>query len=323
MPEISIIVPVYNVEQYLPRCIESILAQTFRDFELILVDDGSPDNCGVICDEYAKEDNRIHVIHQENGGLSAARNAGIDWAFSNSDSTWISFIDSDDWVHCKYLEALLGAVQKNDVLVSISEYERTSGENPRVDGSWLSPQIWKVEDYFINNNTNAVIACGKLFSKTCFKKIRFPVGKVHEDEFTTYKLLFMSTQVAVIHAPLYAYFVNANGISEGEWSPKRLFAIEAMEERIEYFDKLRMKTMKEDAVSGYIYRLQYYIKQIDELQERKYLRERKMLLKKLRIAIKKYRKEYSLLGHEWAYNVAFPKVMWLYWLLKSRLNDKV
>lgn len=133
----------------------------------------------------------------------------------------------------------------------------------------------------------------------------------------------MSTQVAVIHAPLYAYFVNANGISEGEWSPKRLFAIEAMEERIEYFDKLHMQTMKEDAVSGYIYRLQYYIKQIDELQERKYLRERKMLLKKLRIAIKKYRKEYSLLGHEWAYNMAFPKVMWLYWLLKSRLNDKV
>ena len=97
-PKISVIVPVYNVQQYLHRCVDSILGQTFTDFELILVDDGSPDGCPAICDEYAVKDSRIHVIHQENAGLSAARNTGIDWVLATSDSQWISFVDSDDFI---------------------------------------------------------------------------------------------------------------------------------------------------------------------------------------------------------------------------------
>lgn len=103
---ISVIVPVYKVEEYLPACIESILAQTHEDFQLILVDDGSPDRCGAICDEYAAKDNRIVVIHQENAGVSAARNAGLDWVFANSESRWLNFIDSDDVVSPVYLETL-------------------------------------------------------------------------------------------------------------------------------------------------------------------------------------------------------------------------
>jgi len=113
MPAISIIVPVYKVEAYLARCVDSILDQSFRDFELILVDDGSPDNCGAICEEYARKDSRIHVIHQENGGLSAARNAGIDWAFENSNSQWLTFVDSDDWLHREYLNVLYRAVMQS------------------------------------------------------------------------------------------------------------------------------------------------------------------------------------------------------------------
>ena len=119
MADISIIVPVYKVEKYLHRCINSILKQTYQKFELILIDDGSPDNCGNICDEFAEKDQRIHVIHQENGGLSAARNSGIDWAFANSCSKWLTFIDSDDWVHPQYLEVLLYAATKFNVSVSI------------------------------------------------------------------------------------------------------------------------------------------------------------------------------------------------------------
>ena len=110
MPKISVIVPIYNVEKYLRRCVDSILNQTFSDFELILVDDGSPDNCGKICDEYAVKDRRIVVIHQKNGGLSTARNAGIDWAFVNSNSQYLSFIDRDDWVHPDFLEFLYRAI---------------------------------------------------------------------------------------------------------------------------------------------------------------------------------------------------------------------
>ena len=112
MPQISVIVPIYKVEQYLERCVDSILNQTFTDFELVLVDDGSPDNCGAICDEYAKKNERIVVIHKENGGLSDARNAGIEWALNNSGSEWITFIDSDDWVHIDYLEYLYNSAKK-------------------------------------------------------------------------------------------------------------------------------------------------------------------------------------------------------------------
>ena len=104
MPEISVIVPVYKVETFIHRCVDSILCQSFEDFELILVDDGSPDSCGDICEAYAAKDSRIHVIHQENGGLSAARNTGIDYVMEHSTSKWLAFVDSDDWLHPDFLK---------------------------------------------------------------------------------------------------------------------------------------------------------------------------------------------------------------------------
>ena len=182
---ISVIVPIYKVEKYLHRCIDSVLAQTFTDFELILVDDGSPDNCGKICDEYAEKDNRIHVIHKENGGLSDARNAGIDWAFANSDSEWITFIDSDDWIHPKYLETLYNAVKETGCEISICGYEETTGDSPKVDDINLQAVIVSTEDFFCEHNVNAVVAWGKLYKKELFREIRYPVGKLHEDEFNT------------------------------------------------------------------------------------------------------------------------------------------
>lgn len=235
MPVISVIVPVYKVEPYLRRCVDSILAQTFTDFELILVDDGSPDNCGSICDEYAQKDPRVVVIHQQNGGLSAARNAGIDWAFANSDSQWLSFVDSDDWVHPEYLERLLKAAVENGVSVSICGYAGTAGEEPEVRDTDMIPVLWKPEDFYVAHNTNATIACGKLYRKDCFREIRYPVGKIHEDEFTTYKILFGTDIVAFIQAPFYAYFQNPNSIVRSKWSEKRLDVLDALEERISFF----------------------------------------------------------------------------------------
>ena len=129
MPEISVIVPVYKVEQFIHRCVDSILLQSFYDFELILVDDGSPDQCGAICDAYAAADNRIHVIHQKNGGLSAARNTGIDYVMANSKSHWLTFVDSDDWLHPQTLEVLLKAAEENNSRVSVCGYRETVGEN--------------------------------------------------------------------------------------------------------------------------------------------------------------------------------------------------
>ena len=234
---ISVIVPVYKVEKYIHRCVDSVLNQTFTDFELILVDDGSPDNCGAICDEYALKDNRIHVIHKENGGLSDARNAGIDWAFENSNSEWLTFIDSDDWVHPKYLESLYYAVIESGCSISVCGYQETTGEDPDVDENQLRSIMVDTEQFFCEHNTNAVVAWGKLYKKELFIDIRYPFGKLHEDEFTTYKLLFQSRKIIVVNKALYFYFSNSNGITGSLWTPQHLDQEEGVLSSIHYFKK--------------------------------------------------------------------------------------
>ena len=239
MPTISVIVPVYKVEPYLRRCVDSILDQTYSDFELILVDDGSPDNCGAICDEYAQKDSRVVVIHQENGGLSAARNAGIDWAFANSDSRWLSFIDSDDWIHPQYLERLLDAAEKKDLPVSVTSFQRVSSETDVTiqDLMTANPEIWETEELFCKKNVEATIACAKLYRKELFRDLRYPVGRIHEDEFLTYQILFQTKQVVFLPEPMYWYFQNENGIMHAKWTAKRLDNIDAHREQIRFFRK--------------------------------------------------------------------------------------
>lgn len=243
MSQISIIVPVYNVERYISRCIDSILVQSYDDFELILVDDGSSDSCGKICDEYAETDNRVIVIHQENAGLSAARNAGIDWAFRHSDSQWISFIDSDDWVHKEYLSCLFNAACDHNAAVSVCNFYKTNGETPESDQNSLISQLWPVERLFVEYNIVATVAWGKLYKKSFFDSIRYPVGKIHEDEFVTYQILFRNEQIAVVMEALYMYYQNPLSIMHSKWSTRRLDILEALEERIDFFDALNNEKM--------------------------------------------------------------------------------
>ena len=231
---LSIIVPVYKVEAYLNRCIDSILAQTFTDFELILVDDGSPDNCGTICDEYAGKDSRITVIHQENGGLSAARNAGIEYALK-TDSEWISFIDSDDWIHPDYFTALSAAATRLNVNISVCGFQRTSGEEKESGNTEF--RALTPEEFWCKERIKATVAWGKLYRKNLFHTIRYPVGKIHEDEFTTYRLLFSCEKLAVSDAAFYYYFQNSNGIMNSEWTPKRLVQFDAFRDQVAYFEK--------------------------------------------------------------------------------------
>lgn len=176
MPELSIIVPVYKVEKYLPRCIDSILAQTFGDFELILIDDGSPDGCGRICDEYAQKDKRIVVIHQKNMGVSAARNAGLDIARGR----YIGFVDSDDWIEPQMYEVMVDAIRENgaDMAVCGVRYADEDGKFTRADR--LSEGVYSrdglLEDVFAMPNKLGGGCCNKVFdaSKTAF--VRFKVG---------------------------------------------------------------------------------------------------------------------------------------------------
>ncbi len=237
MPDISVVVPVYKVESYLHRCVDSILNQSYQDFELILVDDGSPDRSGQICEEYASRDQRVHVIHQKNMGLSGARNTGIDWILANSSSRWITFVDSDDWIHPRMLECLEKAAEQQQTKISICGYEETSGKNPQIRQEDLESTAWLPRKFYQEFFVNATIACAKLYHISCFAECRFPLGMTHEDEFLTYRLLFSCEKVAVVPAPLYAYFVNSQGITRCAWSPKRLHAWEAYEQQIDFFQE--------------------------------------------------------------------------------------
>ena len=258
MPVISVIVPVYNVEQYLHRCVDSILNQTFTDFELILVDDGSPDNCGAICDEYAEKDNRITVIHQKNGGLSAARNAGIDWSFANSDSQWLTFIDSDDWVHPQYLEILYNAVCDNNAKVSCCAFESVKEETPFENIAVPNIEIVDTKKFYLENNVNFTVAWGKLYHKSCFSNLRYPVGKIHEDEFTTYKILFEFEDIIFIDEKIYCYFQNPNGIMSSQFSIKRYDVIEALEERNDYFKDREWGNLYETSIQSTYFFINLY-----------------------------------------------------------------
>ena len=230
MPTISVVVPVYKVEKYLNRCIDSILNQTYKNFELILVDDGSPDKAPEICDDYATKYDFVHVIHQKNGGLSAARNSGIEWAFKNSDSQWITFIDSDDWVHPQYLELLLNANITNSTNISFSKLNYIGHyEVPSALDDNILIQAVRAEDVYYDESYDATAACARLFKKYLFKTIRFPVGKWHEDTFTTYKLYFSEKKVSVVDQELYFYFQNSDGIVHSSWNPRKMDLFEAEE----------------------------------------------------------------------------------------------
>ena len=182
MPELSIIVPVYKVEKYLPRCIDSILAQTFGDFELILIDDGSPDGCGRICDEYARKDKRIVVIHQKNMGVSAARNAGLDIARGR----YIGFVDSDDWIEPQMYEVMMDAIRENgaDMAVCGVRYADEDGKFTRADR--LSEGVYTraglLEDVFAMPNKLGGGCCNKVLDASKIASARFKVGMtVSED----------------------------------------------------------------------------------------------------------------------------------------------
>ena len=253
MSSISVIVPVYKVEKYLDRCVKSILAQTYTDFELILVDDGSPDACPQMCDDYEKQDRRIHVIHQKNGGLSAARNAGLDWLYANSQSQWITFIDSDDWVHPTYLESLLDAVKEFNSQVSMCQLLVTENYQIQdISDMKRKAELWNIETAHETEELDPNSSCARLYHRNLFQEIRFPVGKLHEDRFTTYKLLFQSKQIPVISAPLYYYYVNTEGIVHGNWNLRKLDDLEATEQQLKFF--------KENGwIRTYIYTLRDYI----------------------------------------------------------------
>ena len=313
MPNISVIVPVYKVEAFLHRCVDSILAQTYRDFELILVDDGSPDNCGTICDGYAEKDSRIHVIHQRNGGLSAARNTGIDYVFESSNSQWLAFVDSDDWVHPEYLQQLYRAVEQTGCQISACGFYKTAGEPLPDDGDGRI-QVMGAEDYYCGTVHEGItaVAWNKLYHRSLFRKLRYPVGKLHEDEFTTYRAMFAAERIAVTPVRLYGYYQNPNGIMNAQWSPKRMHMLEAFDLQIQYAHDRNYPRLLRKALEASIYSTHDQVGKAPKVF-------RKELRHRLRKLLKLARKLNCGMGYSrfhWAYEMAYPcKAFW--WLISK------
>ena len=316
MTLISVIVPVYKVEPYIRRCIDSILSQTFTDFELVLVDDGSPDKCPAICDEYALKDNRIHVIHQENGGLSAARNAGLDYAFDFSKSEWISFVDSDDWVHPTFLEYLYRSVKESGTKIGACSICELSGEVSQKNETYKN-NIMAWDAFYLKDWTQGVVACNKLYEKKLFIGLRYPIGKIHEDEYLTYKLLAKAGNVSYINAELYMYFQNPNGIIKKSFTLSKLDKINALEEQCEFAKKNGYNAFYLDKREALLKNLIYQLSQCQnatDLSES----DRNEGVKYVRTKLRKFIvKEWKVIKHRKEKNryleCAFPKAMWCYW----------
>ena len=250
-PLISVIVPIYNVEKYLNRCIDSIIAQTYKNIEIILIDDGSPDNCGAICDEYATKDSRIKVIHKKNGGLSDARNAGIDIAKGK----YISFIDSDDFVSRYFIETLYKCLVENNADisslthgVSFEDGDDDSVKFMNSDNDFSCETVWP--DDAIEYMFYQTIPTGvqwRLYKRAIFNELRFPVGYLYEDVATTYKAFMLAEKIVLIYANAYAYRHRTNSIIRMKYDERKLIAIDISKALYSDICKLRPKLRRSAA----------------------------------------------------------------------------
>ena len=235
-PLISVIVPIYNVEKYLVRCVDSIVNQTYKNLEIILVDDGSPDRCPQMCDDYAEKDSRIKVVHEKNGGLSDARNAGMAVATGE----YISFIDSDDYVSDDFFECLLDVMNKENSDIAECSVVKLYEDN-RFDefSDDLSVKTYDTQDAMsalIAENPFHQHVWNKLYKTELIKDIPYAVGKLNEDEFWTYQVFGRANKVSKLNKTMYYYFQRNSSIMGVGYNIRRLDALEGKANRQKYIE---------------------------------------------------------------------------------------
>ena len=292
---ISVIVPVYKVANYLSKCIDSIINQSYSNLEIILVDDGSPDSCGQICDNYAASDNRIKVIHKENGGVSDARNAGLSMATGY----YVSFVDSDDYIKSRFFHILLDMISKYDLDIAQCDYQEIfeDHENDIESSINLSDNISVYNKYealsnlYNQNCTKAVVLWNKLYKRSLFKNILFPKVNIHEDEYTIYKIFFNAKKVGVISVPLYYYLQRSNSLVSNIYkiqSFKIIFS--GYMEQIDFYQQNKLINLEYLAKTHLENRIFFYIYQIANKSNK----EKKKLLKYI---INYYKKNINVFEH--------------------------
>lgn len=242
---VSVIVPVYNVEKYLNKCVKSILHQEFSDYEIILVDDGSLDNSSIICDEYVCQYQNITVVHKQNGGLSDARNMGIRVAQGD----WIAFVDSDDYLHSHYLIKLYDAVSLNESDLSVCDFTPIYEDGTILEG-WgnisdvtLTDQAEMIK--MIDSHWKIVPAWNKLYKADLFDDLKFEKGKLHEDEFLIHQLFAKCNRVTLISDALYYYLQRKGSITTTKTIQNRLDVLEARIQRYSFCKERGLPTNKD------------------------------------------------------------------------------
>lgn len=253
MPLISVIVPVYKCEEYIETCVYSILKQTFTDFEIILVDDGSPDNCGKICDTLSEKYNNIIVLHQANQGQAAARNNGVRIAHGE----WLHFVDSDDSVHPQMLESLYSAAIKNNVKLAMCSAVQ---DEKAPDGFYADKKVeFKSlemnEDNFLHLCRDLKyyywVVWGKLIHKSIYEKYPLTEGRIYEDNAVVCKWLYEAKKVTFTDSALYFYYVNTSGTTKRGFAKKQLDVLWAFKEQIDFFNSINFYIITQYLVTYY------------------------------------------------------------------------
>ena len=232
MDLVSVIIPIYNIERYLRRCIDSVLGQTYPNIEVILVDDGSHDKSGEICDSYLG-DARVRVIHQNNKGLSGARNAGLDIRTGE----WIIFVDSDDFIARNYIEEMLKLCKKYNVAVCQCGIVRGKGDEFPKECVDILEKKWEVKKLYCSKGREySTMACAKLFKSSLFDNIRFPEGLINEDEDAIFKIMYRAEKCVLTNRHLYYYYMSSNSITRKKRNHINYDFISIFEDRIRYLE---------------------------------------------------------------------------------------
>ncbi len=309
---ISVIVAAYNIETYLPRCLDSILGQTYRALEIIVVDDGSVDGTGAICDEYVKKDSRIQVIHQENQGPSGARNAGLTIAKGD----YIGYVDGDDWIEMRMYEAMLNACEEEGAQLAVcayrhikedtdsKKYTEDTNDKKQVNFSGkkyvltrqeaLDTYICDDKPYHIYNSV-----WSKLFRRDLVEGMQFPVGKKSEDINYTTNALVNTNCCVFLDTPYYNYVVNRQGSIMNEKLHERRFndEIPLWEEQIAYLKEIGMEEFSEKAFYHFCRRMLFYFVEFKDKKMKASAKEAVLVLKKEKDKIKEiYKNEFAVTG---------------------------
>ncbi len=324
MELVSVIVPVYKVEKYIHQCVDSIINQTYKNIEIILVDDGSPDNCGKICDEYAEKDSRIKVIHKENGGLSDARNAGVAVASAE----WISFVDSDDIIHPQAIELLFSALKREKVDIATALMADFKDSN--MPGSFCTEfsenyTLREVNEQFlleIFEGSRYHSACNRIINKKLLLRFPFAIGRYHEDSPVISKMLYFSRQMVVIPYELYFYRNNPNSITRSDLCLRHFDLLWAWNEQIAFFKTLGYNDMVARLNMEYVISL-YGLRKNARNSNNKYVL--KFVYEKLKCIFKVISVHYSKLSDDlksrlyYYAQLLFPKITVIHYVIVHKI----